>query len=294
MIAHRRADVADLNGAARVKLREAGRLADEQLTCGSRSFAVGDRVIATRNDRRLGVHNGQAGVLTVITPEHLQVDVDRDTRLSLPLSYAEAGHLDHGYALTAHRAQGATVDATFVLGSDELYREWGYTALSRHRHQARFYLSARPTFLNAPADVLAAPEDISSHLARTLGDSRREQLASSRVRHDPRTDELASWERSVAEATERRGRLQEELDATSWLRGRERQALRRHVARAADDLARCASRVHGLQRSLAEQPAPQAPAAVCAGDPLAGLADGAREPALGREHELDLHLDLDL
>ena len=31
--------------------------------------------------------------------------------------------------LTAHRAQGATVDRAFVLGSDELYREWGYTAL---------------------------------------------------------------------------------------------------------------------------------------------------------------------
>ena len=29
-----------------------------------------------------------------------------------------------------------------MLGSDELYREWGYTALSRHRHSARFYVTA--------------------------------------------------------------------------------------------------------------------------------------------------------
>jgi ATP-dependent exoDNAse (exonuclease V) alpha subunit len=34
-----------------------------------------------------------------------------------------------------------------VLGSDELYREWGYTALSRHRTEARFYVSASREFL---------------------------------------------------------------------------------------------------------------------------------------------------
>ena len=298
MIAHRRADVADLNRAARAKLREAGVLADDELVCGSRAFAVGDRVIATRNDRRLEVHNGQAGELIAITPESLRIDIGKDRHLCLPRDYAEAGHLDHGYALTAHRAQGSTVDATFILGSDELYREWGYTALSRHRHEARFYLSATPTFLNAPADVLTAPEDISSHVARTLRDSRREHLASIRVPTDPRTQELASWERSVAEATERHGRLEEELEATSRLRREDRRALRRHVSRAADDIARCASRVGHLQISLAEQPPASAPSAVRARNPLGDLADGAREPALAREHNLvcdqDVGLDLDL
>ena len=68
--------------------------------------------------------------------------------MTLPEAYARGGSLDHGYALTAHLAQGATVDRAFVLGSDELYREWGYTALSRHRAEARFYVSGTPTFLN--------------------------------------------------------------------------------------------------------------------------------------------------
>jgi len=184
----------------------------------------------------------------------------------------------------------------FVLGSDELYREWGYTALSRHRREARFYLSATPTFLNAPADVLTDPEDITSHVASTLRDSRREHLASIRVPTDPRTQELASWQRSVAEATERRGRLEEELAATSRLRRGERQALRRHVSRAAGDIARCASRVDRLQISFAEQPLAPAPSVVRARDPLAGLADAARERALAREHDFgfDQNLELDL
>jgi hypothetical protein len=39
-------------------------------------------------------------------------------------TYLDEGWLDHAYALAAHAAQGATVDRSFVLGSDELYREW--------------------------------------------------------------------------------------------------------------------------------------------------------------------------
>lgn len=92
-------------------------------------------------------------------------------------AYAEAGHLDHGYATTAHRAQGATVDRTFVLGSDELYREWGYTALSRHRLSARFYVTAAREFVNAPARPLVAGPDASRRIARLLATSRAKRLA---------------------------------------------------------------------------------------------------------------------
>jgi ATP-dependent exoDNAse (exonuclease V) alpha subunit len=47
------------------------------------------------------------------------------TGRELSSSYLDDGWVDHAYALTAHAAQGATVDRSFVLGSDELYREWG-------------------------------------------------------------------------------------------------------------------------------------------------------------------------
>jgi len=176
MIAHRRSDVADLNRRARTLLHEAGRLGPDVLSTHERAFAVGDRVIATRNDPRLGVVNGQAGSLSAFHDGRLYVELDSGQSVNVPETYVHAGHLDHAYATTAHRAQGATVDRAFILGSDELYREWGYTALSRHRDEARFYVTADAAFLNQAPEPLR-DGDAPLRVAQMLSASRAEHLA---------------------------------------------------------------------------------------------------------------------
>jgi len=156
---------------------------------------------------------------------------------------------DHGYAITAHRAQGATVDRTFVLGSEDLYREWGYTALSRHRHEARFYVT--PSDLGLDADCAPEPDSVAAGLARMLGRSQAEETASAQLRR--LTDEQLETERArLAERLRAIGRapdpdalqhqmeilarrcclhelraehLQAQRDATSWLRRKERRRL---------------------------------------------------------------------
>jgi len=177
MIAHRRRDVAALNAAAREVLRAAGRLGNDEVVTPQRVFAIGDRVIAGRNDSRRGVVNGLAGTLTAIAADRLVVAFDGRSPIELPRSYAEHGCLDHAYAITAHRAQGTTVDRAFVLGSDELYREWGYTALSRHREEVRFYVSATPDTLNRPLSPLQGDQDAARTAVRMLTTSRAQQLA---------------------------------------------------------------------------------------------------------------------
>jgi hypothetical protein len=61
--------------------------------------------------------------------------------LVLPFTYAEAGDLTHGYATTLHKAQGATVDQTFVLADDTLHRERSYSSLSRGVEGNDLYLA---------------------------------------------------------------------------------------------------------------------------------------------------------
>jgi ATP-dependent exoDNAse (exonuclease V) alpha subunit len=50
------------------------------------------------------------------------------------------GHLDHGYAMTCHKAQGATVETALLYGTGTLTREVGYVALSRRRTADHLYI----------------------------------------------------------------------------------------------------------------------------------------------------------
>jgi len=186
MIAARRDDVADLNHRARQLLQDQGKLGRDELTVAGRGFAPGDRVVGTRNDRRAGILNGQRGTVATTHPEQQRIEVvlDNGTTVTLGPQYLQAGHLDHGYAITAHRAQGATVDQTFVLGSVELYREWGYTALSRHTQQARFYI-ARSDLRHDPE--LPPPADPLVHgISQLLQRSHAKQLALDALPHTQR------------------------------------------------------------------------------------------------------------
>lgn len=150
MIALRRDDVRELNVRARVLLLADGALDDDAAVTvdvgGERqqSFTVGDRVVCGRNDRRLGVHNALTGTITDVDPDDQLATVTftaaDGTEYPLPRTYLEAGHLDHGYATSIHKAQGATVDRCLLLGDDRLYRQAGYTAMSRGRVSNDLYL----------------------------------------------------------------------------------------------------------------------------------------------------------
>jgi Ti-type conjugative transfer relaxase TraA len=259
MIAHRRADVADLNGRARDSLKAAGRLGSDELHTQHASFASGDRVVTTSNDRRIGAVNGQTGTLLEVGQDEVVIALDVGGNLQLPLRYVQAGSLAHAYAVTAHRAQGATVDRAFVLGSDELYREWGYTALSRHRVEARFYLAASPTFLNEPARPLATHESVADRIGSMLGASRAQTLAS---------NGLDTGERR-AEIDARLAELRHERRRTGPLRRNRRSELDARIAatrRELDELETRTARLTVLRPAV---------------DPLAAL-DATRAPARGR------------
>jgi len=114
------------------------------------------------------------------------VTLDGGDAVSLGMDYLEAGHLDHGYAITAHRAQGATVDRTYVLGSEELYREWGYTALSRHKEQARFYIAHGE--LRTDPDRPPARDPIVHGIGQLLARTEAKELALESLPHAQRQD----------------------------------------------------------------------------------------------------------
>ena len=63
MIAYRRAEVRDLNAAARALMDDAGGLGRDRLELPGGEFAAGDRVLLKRGSTALDVDNGEAGIV---------------------------------------------------------------------------------------------------------------------------------------------------------------------------------------------------------------------------------------
>jgi ATP-dependent exoDNAse (exonuclease V) alpha subunit len=109
---------------------------------GARDFAVGDRLLFTRNDRDLGVRNGMLATVTNANTDELTVRFDQDDEASctdLEFKPSEFSSVDHGYAVTIHRAQGCKVDNTFVLSSRTMDEHLTYVAMTRHRKTMQIY-----------------------------------------------------------------------------------------------------------------------------------------------------------
>ncbi len=152
-LAHRRVDVRALNDAIRVARQERGELpkgedAGErrfQTNDGERAFAPGDRVVFLENNRDLQVKNGMLGTVREVGEGRLVAALDgkgrdgRDRIIGVPMESYRA--IDHGYATTIHKTQGATVDRAFVLASKTMDRHLAYVAMTRHRQGVELHAS---------------------------------------------------------------------------------------------------------------------------------------------------------
>ena len=182
-----------LNALIRAELQRDGRLG-ESIQVAGREFAVGDRVVARRNDRERAVDNGMRGTVIAVDPTEKDVVVctDAGAQRRLDASYV-AEHLQHAYVLTAHTLQGATVEWAGVVGRPEDFtRNWSYTALSRAREPTELFVLDTPTERELDRTQIAPDQ------TRGLGDERTliERLETAMGRRD---DEDLALDRVDAE-----------------------------------------------------------------------------------------------
>lgn len=149
ILAHTRADVRELNERAREMLKERGELGreitveverelsapDGTLTIerGERRLAAGERVMFLKNERELGVKNGTLGKVLEIDRKALRIRLDGREGREVEFRLADYAALDYGYAATVHKAQGATVERSFVLATPGMDRHLAYVGMTRHR-----------------------------------------------------------------------------------------------------------------------------------------------------------------
>jgi hypothetical protein len=173
VIAYRNDDVLQLNAAIRSARGAAGELGPGIGVAGV-EYSAGDRLLFLRNDpvgRQVvsldsaapaGVHNGTLGTIEEASSSRFTVRLDDGRRVAF--NPAEYNAIAHGYAVTIHKSQGATVDRVYALVDPRMDRNTAYVALTRHRDEVHVY-----------ADHAAFPGRY--HLDKALSREGRKDLA---------------------------------------------------------------------------------------------------------------------
>ena len=179
------ATVTELNARARTHRVAHGEVSSHGAPLRDGTTAgVGDHLSARHNDRTLTddhgrwVRNGDPLTLTTLHPDGSATATRRDTTpgqtpatVRLPANYM-AEHVDLGYALTVHRAQGLTTDTAHLVLTPGTTREALYVGLTRGGESNDAWITTTPTAgdrhdtpgLHQPAPT---PADVLHHALTT-------------------------------------------------------------------------------------------------------------------------------
>ncbi len=213
------------NDSVREARRGAGELAQPAVAIGGREYAAGDRIVFLRNDHHglevanverggagVGVKNGTLGTVERTAPDRLTVRLDDGRAVGFdPKQYQDVAH---GYAVTIHKSQGATVDRTYALADPIMDRHAAYVAMTRHRESVHLYAD-RETFGDRHQLDSALSRDSRKDLARDYGASELERAAGRVVQWEERHQALLGQQSQLflaRQTLERAGAAAEDLD----------------------------------------------------------------------------------
>jgi conjugative relaxase-like TrwC/TraI family protein len=182
VLAPRRHDVADLNTLIRHRLVAEGVLGRRRIRIetpeGPRDYRKGDQVLVTRNHHDRQLLNGTRASVRTVRRDGLVLQLTDGRRLVLDKAWLTGGDLDHGYAMTLHKAQGRTVHTSLVLADEGLSQEGGYVGLSRGTTANHLYLDAASEHALRDCDPLEdASPSIAPSRSKALSRSNRQALA---------------------------------------------------------------------------------------------------------------------
>lgn len=138
--------------------------------------APNDRILLTANRRAPGFRAVNGELATVLSVDERGMIHLADGR-TLPRDYK---HFDHGYAVTAHRSQGKTVDAVIISG-DAMKKELFYVAASRGRERVTVVTSDKE--LLRESVVRSGERQSASELVRKIKQRTVDGLVGRHVHH---------------------------------------------------------------------------------------------------------------
>ena len=175
-----------------------------------RELAAGDRITWTKNLPGIGAANGQIATVAAVDPARGRFTLEQNgKRLTLEASSAEARHLEHGYAQTAHKLQGQTADRALIHAEhwrlNLINQRSFYVLLSRAKDGVVLATSDRTGLIEAirerSGEQQAALDRLEQRLAPEIATAAMQQTQAEQEQGQRRLDEQR--ERAQALARER-------------------------------------------------------------------------------------------
>lgn len=158
MMAGKNDDAHAINQAAHDALREAGAIGEEHFVSTKigesepriATLSVGERILFRKNDKNIGVKNGNFGRVTGIDMKRdgshsitvmLADDKGKDSK-EVRFSTEDYRAFQHGYCITTFSSQGKTVEAAYSFVDRTMTsRESAYVQVSRATDRGRLYMT---------------------------------------------------------------------------------------------------------------------------------------------------------
>ncbi|WP_169836744.1 MobF family relaxase [Thiomonas intermedia] len=202
MLTGTRASAAALNQAALEHQKAAGTLGPGATittrdrngkSLGQRELCEGGRVLFKKNDKSLGVMNGELGTVERVDVDPqgrptIAVRLDRGEVVTIQPEHAHNGpgkappgvgyaNLEHGYAVTTHAAQGATVDHAIVFADGTMAnREQTYVQVSRMRYTTDMIFNVADLEADEDQLVDVPPTESMVEFAKSIAERRGNSL----------------------------------------------------------------------------------------------------------------------
>jgi conjugative relaxase-like TrwC/TraI family protein len=136
-------EVSLLNQQAQTTRKGSGALAKKQFWINGHQFFVGDRVVCLTNEKVADVKNGSFGEVTHYSSLSHILRLKTDDGKTKAINVKDYADIQLGYAVTTHKAQGVTVDHSYILAGGAMQdRELSYVQMSRHREKSQIYAVA--------------------------------------------------------------------------------------------------------------------------------------------------------
>ena len=107
----------------------------------SKAFAEGDKILFLKNDKGLGVKNGQTGYITGISKDNmLNIKMDNNKELKVNPN-TQYRYIGHGYALTDYKSQGQTQrHVIYHADTDRVVNyNQAYVGITRGKESVKIY-----------------------------------------------------------------------------------------------------------------------------------------------------------